>query len=164
MTETMVNLSGFGDFLLTAESNLQQHNESGLRTLARFYGPSGNIKSREATRFLTAHRKRYDRDMARVLRYTAVMGLYILLETTARKFIADLDRTYPGKRPFRQGKRLGFVASFRQWLETPPTPIRLARPRIWSLLDDLRVIRNCIAHLNGDLTLEKDSTHIARCR
>jgi hypothetical protein len=163
VTETMVNLAGFGDFLLTAESNLQQCKESGFRAIARLYGPGGNIKSREAKCFLTAHRKRYDRDMARVLRYTAVMGLYILLETTARKFIADFGHIYPDKRRFCQGKHQGFVASFRQWLETPPNAIQLARPRIWSLLDDLGVIRNCIAHVNGDLTLETRPTQIERC-
>lgn len=164
VTETRLSLVHFGDFLLTAESTLQQRKESGLRAIAGLYAPGGNVRSREAKRFLAAHRKRYDRDMAKVLRYTAVMGLYILLETTARKLIADLDRTYPGKRPFHQDKHLGFVESFRRWLETEPTPIRLARPRMWLLFDDLRVIRNCIAHTNGDLMLESNPTRVRQCR
>ena len=63
------------------------------------------------------------------------MGLYILLETTARKLIAHFGLNCPGKRAFRQNKQIGFVATFRHWLETPPTPVRLARPRIWSLLE-----------------------------
>ena len=35
---------------------------------------------------------------------------------------------------------------------------------MWLLLDDLRVIRNCIAHANGDLKLETNPARIARCR
>lgn len=168
ITETMVTLVRFGDFLLTVESSLQSMKESGLQEIARVFGSGGRLDSKEAKRLFNAHRKRYDRDMSRILRYSAVTSLYTLLETTARRFIEDFDKTYPGKRLFKlivkKHPRDGFVKNLRQWLELTPSPVILRRPRIWAQLDDLRVIRNCITHLNGDLKLEADHTRATRCR
>lgn len=168
ITETMVTLVRFGDFLQTVESSLQSLKESGLQEIARVFGSGGRLDSREAKRLFNAHRKRYDRDMSRILRYSAVTSLYTLLETTARRFIDDFDKTYPGKRPFnlifRKHLHDGFVQNLRQWLELTPSPVVLRHPRIWSQLDDLRIIRNCITHLNGDLTLEANHTRVTRCR
>ena len=91
-----------------------------------------------------------------------------MLETTARRFIDDFDKPYPGKRLFRfivkKHPRDGFVKNLRQWLELTPSPVILRRPRIWAQLDDLRVIRNCITHVNGDLELEPNHTRATRCR
>jgi len=145
ITETMVTLARFGDFLLTVESSLEnlkvQHAKRS--PCCRFGWP---LSSRNAARLFKAHRKRYDRDMSRVFRYSAVTSLYTILEMTARRFIHDFAQSYPDRRPFKsvveKHSSHGFVRNFREWLELRPASVVLRRPE-FAATDDLRIIRNC---------------------
>lgn len=156
-------LARFGDYLMTVESSLDGIKRSGLAAIARTFGTNGKPSAGPARTMFNSHRKRFDRDMSRFLRYSSLTALYSLFETTARNFIQDFDRTYPGKRQFKSRKPPGgFVKHFRQWLETSPPTVLLDEPRIWNHLDDFRVIRNCVTHANGDLFLTDNASDVSR--
>jgi hypothetical protein len=154
VTETFVTLTKFGDFLVITESSLEQLKRSGLDQIVKSLGTDGRPAAGPAKQMFNSHRKRFDRDLCRVLRYSALMSLYSLFETTARNFVEDFEQSYPGKPQFKIKKPPGgFVKHFQHWLKLEPTSVELDNPRIWNLLDDFRIIRNFITHANGDFSL-----------
>lgn len=157
VTDTMVMLTKFGDYLSTVESSLESMKLSGLNSIMTTFGQSGRLRSRGAKKLFTAHSKRFERDMSRLCRYSALTTLYSLLEVRARAFMADLKQDRPGKADFKDySKKLshfGFVHNFRSWLETAPFPVHISQPRVWGQLQDFQLIRNCIVHCHGDRSL-----------
>jgi hypothetical protein len=159
VTETILMLTKFGDYLVTVDSALENLKLSGLNNVMTTFGESGRLNSSEAKKFFTAHRKRFDRDMGRFCRYSAATILYSLLEVRLRAFVEDFGKTYPGKPAFKKylaKPDSGFVGAFQLWLETPPFPVVFPQPRLWKQLQDFQSIRNCIVHSHGDLFLIKN--------
>lgn len=157
VTETTLLLVNFGDYLHTAEFSLERLKRSGMEQFVRSFG-----HGRHAKKTLNAHRKRFEKDMARFCRYSALTSLYSIFEVRSRLFIEDFDKTYPGKPKFENfQKNKGFVLRFRHWLETSPNPIVLQQPRLWDLLTDFQSIRNCITHDHGNRSLAKDKDKIS---
>lgn len=156
VTETMQTLAKFGDYLLTVDSTLESLKLSGLNDIMTTFGQSGRLKSSEAKKLFTAHRKRFDRDMVRFCRYSAATTLYSLLEVRARAFMEDFGKTYPGKPDFKKciaKSGSGFVDALQLWLEASPFAVSFPKPRIWKQLQDFQLIRNCIVHGHGDCSL-----------
>ena len=159
ITSTMVALAKTGDFLHTVEWSLENIKRSGAEDFVRTFGQDGRLKSKVARSVLKSHLKRFETDMARMLRYSVVVSLYTLFESRARHVADDFGNLYPEKPCFKQFKRnlkRGFVRNLQCWLESKPRLINLKHPRIWDRLDDFRIIRNCIAHANGELSLTSD--------
>lgn len=158
MIHTNVLLAKFDDYLMTVESILENQKRSGLNQIAATFGVSGRPGSSMAKRLFTAHRKRFDRDMSRFCRYSAVTGLYSMFEAQVRLFVADYVRTNP-KPDFtkfcKKHSSDGFIQTFHIWLESAPSAATLRHPRIWKQLEDLQLIRNCITHANGEAALLK---------
>jgi hypothetical protein len=159
VTETMLLLAKFGDYLATVESGLENTKRAGMNNVATAFGQSGRLRSKGAKRLMTAHRKRFEKDMSRFCRYSAATTIYSLLEIRAKCFMEDFEKTYPGKPEFKKVLKVhssnGFICAFREWLETPFLPVILPEPRIWKQLDDFRLIRNCIVHDHGDRSFLK---------
>jgi hypothetical protein len=158
VTDTILMLVRFGDYLATVESGLEHQKLSGLNNIMGAFGQSGRLKSAGAKKLFTAHRKRFDRDMARFSRYSAATTLYSLLEVRLRAFMEDFEKTYPGKpdcKKYLAKSGVGFVRTFQSWLLTPPFPVAFPQPRIWKQLQDFQLIRNCIVHAHGDCVLLK---------
>lgn len=155
---TMVALAKAGDFLMTVEDSLEKIKRSSADDFLRTFGATG----KPSRRVLKSHLRRFEQDMARMLRYSCVVFLYTLFETTARRLVAHLAHLYPQEpslRQFEQNKnrrKLGFVRNLQTWLEARPRPIKLGCAKFWDKLDDIRVIRNCIAHANGEEELTAD--------
>lgn len=157
-TETTLMLANFGDYLLTVDSAIESLKLSGMGSIMTMFGQSGRLKSKEAKKIFTAHRKRCDRDLSTFCRYSAATTLYSLLEVRLRAFVDDFGKTYPGKPDFEKlSKKIGrgFIRSFQSWLETSPHPVLLSQPRFWKQLQDFSAIRNCIVHGHGDRSLVK---------
>lgn len=159
VTETMLMLAKFGDYLATVESVLENLKLSGLHDIMIAFGQSGRLNSTGAKKLFLAHRKRFDRDMGRFCRYSAATTLYSLLEVRLGAFIEDFDKTYPGKPSFKKylaKPGSGFVWASQLWLETQPSPVPFPLPRLWKQLQDFSLIRNCIVHYHGDRYLMKN--------
>ncbi len=158
----MISFEKLGDYLNMMEWSLEDLKRSGVEQIVRSCGTGGMLEFAGARKLLKSHLKRFDREMARSLRYSAVVSLYMLCESHACQFINDFAKMYPGKPEFRRfgkekkNKNKGFILNFRGWLQAAPTTVTLKHPRIWDQLDDFRIIRNCIAHANGDLSLTRD--------
>lgn len=162
ITTTMVSFAKLGHYLNTMEWSLEELKRSGVEQIVRSFGIDGRLESDGARQLLKSHLETFDKDMTRSFRYSVVVSLYTLCESRARQFMGDFDKTYPGKPDFRdfanekKNKKNGFIVNFRSWLEAAPTAVILEHPRIWDRLDDFRIVRNCIAHANGDLSLPRD--------
>jgi hypothetical protein len=159
VTETMMLLAKFGDYLATVESGLENTKRVGMNNVVAAFGQSGRLQSKGAKRLFAAHRKRFEKDMSRFCRYSAATTIYSLLEIRAKCFMGDFEKMYSGKPEFKKFLKdrssNGFICAFRQWLETSPSPVILPQPRIWKQLDDFRLIRNCIVHDHGDRSFLK---------
>jgi hypothetical protein len=158
VTETVVLLAKFGDYLATVEFALENMKREGLSNVVAAFSQSGRLQSKKAKALFTAHRKRFEKDLNRFCRYSATTTIYSLLEVRCRCFVEDFKKTYPEKLDFK--KTDGFIYAFRKWLEKQPRPVILSQPRIWEQLDDFRIIRNCITHDHGDCSLAKDKSKV----
>ena len=159
VTETMLMLVNFGDYLLTVDSAIENLKASGLSSIMTTLGQSGRLKSREAKKLFTAHRKRCDRDLSAFCRYSTATTLYSMFEVRLRAFADDFEKTYSGKpspKKYLDNPKSGFVQAFRAWLETPPYEVSIPEPRFWKLLEDFSSIRNCIVHGHGSRSLMKN--------
>ena len=155
VSETMLTLAKFGDYLLTVDGALENLKITGLNEIISAFGrPSKSTKG--SKKLFTAHRKRFDRDMGRFYRYSTATTLYALLETMSRAFIVDFEQTYPQKKNFKKHEKQesnGFISNFETWLKNQPVAVQLAQPGLWKQLQDFAIIRNCIVHAHGDLSL-----------
>lgn len=165
VTETMLMLAKFGDYLGAVESSMESLKMSGLNDVLRAFSQNGRLKSKEAKKLFSAHSKRFDRDMGRFGRYSAASTLYSIFEVRSRAFMEDFKNTYPGKpesKKFLAKSHVGgFVGAFQSWLETPPAAVHFPKQRMWILLRDFQLIRNCIVHGHGDCNLVKDPQRIS---
>lgn len=158
VTDTTLMFVKFGDYLLTIEETLEHLKRSGLNSVMTSFGSSGRLTSHGAKLLFNAHRKRFDNDMSKFCRYSAVTTLYSLLEMRTQAFAADFERTYPNKPKFRtvaarKTKRSnGYVATLRRWLGASPKSVKIS-PRIWNQLHDLQRLRNYITHSYGEGSL-----------
>ncbi len=157
VTKTFLSFVRFGDYLAAVEQNIQYLNESGLNGFRQFVG---TFDSAGAKRIVLAHRKRYERDMSTLCRYSSLTALYSLFEVSCRGFEADFRKTHSGKKPLehflKQRPPIGFVHAFRQWLESSPDSVNLPQNRVWNQLQDFQIIRNCIVHGHGDSKLSNN--------
>ena len=138
---TLVTTAKIGDYLLTVEEALQNACQSGLAQIERVFGDSAAGSS-----LTEATRERYESDLARAFRYSAIVLLYTTFESRSRLFMENYESRY-GKAP--KGKDGTYVTKLRYSMERHPRPVSVIRPKIWERLEDVTVVRNSIAHCGG---------------
>jgi hypothetical protein len=141
VTSTLVTMAKIGEYLLTIEEGLQTAYQSGLAQIAQVFGDSA-----AGSPLVEATRERYESDLARAFRYSAIILLYTTFESRSRLFMEDYEARY-GVGP--KGKNGTYVTKLRYWMESHSRPISISRPKIWQRLEDVNVIRNSIAHSGG---------------
>jgi hypothetical protein len=159
--ETFVMLTKVGDFVITVEQSLEIQKRAGLAQLIQMFGVDRRLSS-PGRRLFNSHRRRFEDDMARFLRYSAATTVYSLFETLLKRTINLIEDDSPARLRFKTIRKskpnIGFILQAREFLEFPGNPIILEHRRLWSLLDDLRILRNCIVHTHGDLSLASPAT------
>jgi hypothetical protein len=141
VTSTLVTTAKIGDYLLTIEESLHTACQSGLAQIVQVLGDSAAGSS-----LAEATRERYESDLARAFRYSAIVLLYTTFESRSRLFMEDYEARY-GVAPKR--KNGTYVTKLRYSMQSHSRPISISRPKIWERLEEVNVIRNSIAHFGG---------------
>jgi hypothetical protein len=87
VTSTLVAITKIGDYLATIEEGSATAKEDGLAQINEIFG-----KSLTAETFSQAIRTRFDNDLARAFRYSAVIPLYTTFSNLAAAYLKRITR------------------------------------------------------------------------
>lgn len=141
VTSTLIAITKAGDYLLTVENGLSSACDSGLARIKMKFGDSGSGDS-----LMKSTEERYRSDLSRSFRYSSVVLLYTIFESRSRLFIEDYQARHGAIKKSKDGT---YVTKLRNMMENHSRQIIVSRSKIWDRLEDLNVVRNCIAHAGG---------------
>ncbi len=136
-------ISKIGDYLLTIEEGLAIVKEEGLAQINRVFGQSVAAEQLSQT-----HKRRFENDLSRAFRYSAVILLYTAFESRSRLFQEEYEARH-GKAPTCPDKRCSLVKNLQYSMEHHAQPVLIDHPKIWDRLEDISAVRNSIAHSAG---------------
>lgn len=141
VTSTLIAITKAGDYLLTVENGLSSACDSGIARIKMAFGDSGTGDS-----LMKSTEKRYRSDLSRSFRYSSVILLYTIFESRSRLFMEDYQARHGAVKKSKNGT---YVTKLRNMMENHGRKIIVSRSKLWDRLEDLNVIRNCIAHAGG---------------
>lgn len=141
VTSTLIAITKAGDYLLTVENGLSSACDTGLARIKMTFGDLGAGDS-----LIKSTEERYRSDLTRSFRYSSVILLYTIFESRSRLFIEDYQDRHGAVKKNKDGT---YVTKLRNMMENHSRKIIVSRSKIWDRLEDLNVIRNCIAHAGG---------------
>jgi len=164
VVDTQYALFVLSQYLDTMEAQLLQSQASERAKFTEQIAQENLVDDVDVQSALQDHYQFFEKDFPSRLRYSFVVLLYIVLETQSRALCRHLASKTCSDKTLNDMQGHNLLDRLKTFLKDV-RGIRLAESDFWVGLHDIRKIRDCIVHGNGnpsELKKQKDRDHIAR--